>query len=546
MGGNKYLRDLLIESKNKSRAKLVCNEKTFQIYCDCSEALISKDGDVISLDFVYESDIPVSVKGKTPPKRYFAKFAPYIDPDSGKENVSGTIRLIREISFNKEFKNEKNSGCLAHYYYYAGHNGKKELDDCELVMNKNEKIYSIKGICVVYEFVYGMNLRQYYEGNTERELTNSLIESKLTMYYQLLLTVNMIAEKGYSHRDLSHNNIMITDKNEIKIIDFDNVHVPQSDKTKYPEDIDEKKYSSDEHVRPRGTAGYFDPNYFDHDDKYSSGDKYESSVFDQVNIYYDIYSMGRVLYYILMEKTVIKGNNCSDEIKKYSYYYLKGRDENELKNKYLNYLGDEAFDKLTILINKMCAPVESEYFAQVRNTNKDYIRYSSLRSAIMDYEEIVRLYCEKTYSNDQEKREVVYNSIIGGAMKETSLNYNMEDSTKKVVGDVNDKGDKNTKKTIILRDSPVETVGVLEIIRIDEYGEEHICDSAIMYNNSTYYSEELMREIQEGIQIYAHNDHLYYVSDKGRGKILQYNRRYNFGKETKGKIKYQVRVNKTI
>ena len=116
----------------------------------------------------------------------------------------------------------------------------------------------------------------------------------------------------------------------------------------------------------------------------------------------------------------------------------------------------------------------------------------------------------------------------------------------KVVGDVNDKGDKNTKKTIILRDSPVETVGVLEIIRIDEYGEEHICDSAIMYNNSTYYSEELMREIQEGIQIYAHNDHLYYVSDKGRGKIPQYNRRYNFGKETKGKIKYQVRVNKTI
>ncbi len=547
MGDKEYLRDILIESKNMSSAKLVCKGKTFQICCDCSESLISKSGDVIPLDFVYESDRPVSVKGKNPPKRYFAKFAPYVDPDSKEKNVSGTIRLIREISFNKEFENEKNSGCLTRYYYYAGHNGQKELDDCELVLNKNEKIYSIKGICIVYEFVYGMNLRQYYERNAERELTNSLIESKLTMYYQLLLTVNMIAEKGYSHRDLSHNNIMITDNDEIQIIDFDNVHVPQSDKTKYPEDIDEKKYSSDEHVKPRGTAGYFDPNYFDHKKK-SNGDIYEPEAFDQVNIYYDIYSMGRVLYYILMEKTVTGDNNRSNDIHKYSYYYLKDCDENDLKIKYLNFLGDKAFRKLTIFIKKMCAPVESEYFDQVKEKYKDYQgcyykRYSSLRDAIIDYEEIVRLYCENAYSLEKEKREAIYSSIIkGSAEKETPLD-NMKDSMK---DGTKDSVDDSTKKAIILKDSPVEKVGVLQIIRIDEHGKEYICDSAIMYNNALYYNEELIREIQEGVQIFAHNDSLYYVSDKGGEKILQFNRKYNFGKETKNKIKYQVRVNKSI
>lgn len=536
MGDKKYIRDLLIESKNNNRAKLVCKGKTFQICCACSETKINNSKDVIPLDFVYESDIPVSVKGKNPPKRYFAKFAPFFDPDSGEENVSGTIRLQREISFNKEFKNEKYSACLEQLYCYAGHNGQVKMDDCWLEINDKEKLY--KGICIVYEYVYGMNLNEYYEKNAERETTNSLVESKLTMYYQLLLTVNMIAGKGFSHRDLSCNNIMIIDNKEVMIIDFDNVHVPKSERTRHPEHIDENKYTSKEHVVARGTDGFWDPNFFDYK-KYSKGNIYESSAFDQVNIYYDIYSMGRVLYFLLMEKFVTEINHTKP-FEKYLYYYLKECDENDLKAKYLKFLGDKAFGKLTIFINKMCAPVESEYFDQAKNDNipkikdinKDYIRYLSLRDAIKDYEEIVRLYCENAYSVEEEKRKAIYSSIIRGRdEEETPLKSSGEDSS---------------KKAIILKDSPVEMVGILEIIRIDEYGEERICDSAKMYNNTIYYNEELMREIQEGVQIFAHNAHLYYVSDKGGEKILQFNRKYNFGKETKNKIKYQVRVTKSI
>lgn len=75
------------------------------------------------------------------------------------------------------------------------------------------KVYKVTNNGIIMEYINGHTLDEYLK------LTNSTI-SRNQLKIKIRQVLNLMYDAGIDHRDLTGKNIMINDKNEIKIIDY--------------------------------------------------------------------------------------------------------------------------------------------------------------------------------------------------------------------------------------------------------------------------------------------------------------------------------------
>lgn len=99
----------------------------------------------------------------------------------------------------------------------------KNLKDSKYVPSYREHIFKqskngIFFINIVTDFVEGVTLEKYLIKNYDNKIQFPLFYKFVK---QMLLGLQYIHNKNYAHRDIHSENIMITNENDIKYIDFD-------------------------------------------------------------------------------------------------------------------------------------------------------------------------------------------------------------------------------------------------------------------------------------------------------------------------------------
>ncbi len=125
------------------------------------------------------------------------------------------------------------------------------LDECEAVikLNKHNNLaycYWVKiihnKICIAYEYIDGINLKEYWERNSK--FNN--YEVILSIILQLIESVSFIKKSGYILHDITPENIYVVHKEGslpvIKIIDFDAIIKIGKESQLYVQKIGQIKY----------------------------------------------------------------------------------------------------------------------------------------------------------------------------------------------------------------------------------------------------------------------------------------------------------------
>jgi len=217
-----------------------------------------------------------------------AKYVKFCNKVLGKGGF-GTCYLFRSI--NKDDMN-----------YYAGkiiqkknvNNQKKSLTDeinIQKLFKNNSKIVGVKdyfedddNVYIILEYCKNKSLQDYL---IQREGRLKEIEVKCFIF-QLLQGLKYLQQKKVIHRDLKPKNLLLDDKNELKIGDFGLVVQLTNEK--------ERKFEI------CGTYNYMAPEIFENE-----GKGYSFEV--------DIWSVGIIMYQLLTGKLPFNGEN-NDEIQK--------------------------------------------------------------------------------------------------------------------------------------------------------------------------------------------------------------------------------------
>ena len=134
-------------------------------------------------------------------------------------------------------------------------------------------------IYLISEYVNGTDLKEFYEYH---KFDNYTLKTDLliSISYQILNALNYIHSYGIIHRDIKHTNILINNKNQIKIIDFGLSRI-----------LGKYEYSKD----PYGSLTFKSPEIIM---EYNYNEKV------------DIWSFGITLFYLIFGKTPFQDQSC--------------------------------------------------------------------------------------------------------------------------------------------------------------------------------------------------------------------------------------------
>lgn len=82
-------------------------------------------------------------------------------------------------------------------------------------------IYERESAYLVMEYIEGENL-----GRFGKRIGGFSYEAAKDLFLKVLYTIKEIHEDGIIHGDISPGNIVFTQKNEVKLIDFGSAHLP--------------------------------------------------------------------------------------------------------------------------------------------------------------------------------------------------------------------------------------------------------------------------------------------------------------------------------
>ena len=129
---------------------------------------------------------------------------------------------------------------------------------------------------LIIQFINGLKLNEFIE----KHKTNKLeYKDKIIIIFELMLIFKYLHENGFVYRDLKPNNIMIDENKTIFLIDFDRMI-----------NININEQKDEEHT--------LDINAFYSDPELKTG---------EVSYGNDIFSLGRIIYYIFNEKDPVFG-----------------------------------------------------------------------------------------------------------------------------------------------------------------------------------------------------------------------------------------------
>ena len=148
-------------------------------------------------------------------------------------------------------------------------------------LNKLKDDIKIK--CLVLEFAENGSLRNFVKNKVKNRSRNLVpIEEKeiINIFKQLLSGLKHLHDKGVMHRDITPDNILLDEKNNVKISDFGISAIHKDNKTQNKK-LDEQLFSTKTIV---GRISFASP-------QIQSGEKYDYSC--------DIYSLGLTILYMM-------------------------------------------------------------------------------------------------------------------------------------------------------------------------------------------------------------------------------------------------------
>ncbi len=230
-----------------------------------------------------------------------------IEKNSPKFNLKDLQREI-EIMF---YLNQENIIKLYGYFvdkenlnkYKEIYNNKKNVND----LNKLKD--DIDVYCLVLEYAKNGTLREFYKNKIKNRDKNLVpIEEKdiINILKQLLSGLKHLHDKGVMHRDITPDNILLDEKNNVKITDFGLSAIHQDSKTE--KEIKNKQLFSAKTIV--GRISYASP-------QIQKGENYDYSC--------DIYSLGiTILYMMSYENPILVTKD------------LKGKKNRSLKFEYMH------------------------------------------------------------------------------------------------------------------------------------------------------------------------------------------------------------------
>ena len=278
--------------------------------------------------------------------------------------------------------------------------------------------------CVLFEYIDGLNLREYWENMEilmqdgeveEEEFRRKIFGQMIQFLYGVNYYIKFSRNDPYLHRDLKPDNIMITEEGNVVIVDFDIAHVSGSMDTQMciignerrGDDSDEMINIERQVKKERmlgGTGGYSAP------EMYIS---IQNGTPEMPNVKSEIYSIGRLFFYWIQGKDYFEKEEYS------AWYYncnnneklVYGLEESRFKNK--KYLSKD-YTELLNVIKRMCTKPEERYdniedvFRDIKNF---LIRYCG--NSEKKYEEYIRrdqmmLLWENSRNKSENAPNVIY------------------------------------------------------------------------------------------------------------------------------------------
>lgn len=173
----------------------------------------------------------------------------------------------------------------------------KEMTNCKIINQINIRNF-VKFHKIIEKDIY----YEYFKGDTLDFLKFSMSFDKIILIFKKIVnTLIQLEEKGYYHLDINLNNILVDENNNIKIIDYSNLH--------HKNEIINKKI---------GSFYYFPPEYFTEN----------KIIIDK----FDVFSLGILLFELIFK---FKPISNTGDYKKKCWFFCKNKEHNRnecLKN----------------------------------------------------------------------------------------------------------------------------------------------------------------------------------------------------------------------
>ena len=305
---------------------------------------------------------------------------------------------------------------------------------------------------------------EYIEGRTLENIRNIHLKNneKIRIIFELMVTINFLHQQNFIYRDLKPDNVMIDESNTAILIDFDRMIISDG--------IKDKNVLSD-------YSGYFFHIYAS--PEISRGDPYSFEC--------DIYSLGQMIYYIIMEQRpdeqILKINDPFDGFPKLKDIYNECTKTNPEERPKLSELILEFYDNfkayqiddiLNLFENYSQSIQIGDHNTITQTVNKSENIKAENKNIKVHSKNIIENIQMTNISNEEDLLIIEFIKIIQNVKFNQTVNKFFEMPFNKFLGEVLSNYDFINVSKVFENIYTLKNIEISEIIMINSFGDHFI------------------------------------------------------------------------